>query len=110
METKSNFRAKVMKYAWQLWKATKQQWRNCMLKAWQIYRLAKALRQGNVAFSYKKADGTIREAIGTLKNLPSGITFGGKRVTKPSYKTVVYFDTDKNAFRSFKIENLITAI
>ena len=110
MEKKINFRARVMKYAWQLWRATKQQWRICMIKAWQLYRLAKAMREGVVTFYYEKADGTIRKAMGTLKNLPAGATLGGKKVTKPSYKTMVYFDTEKNSFRYFKIENLICTI
>lgn len=39
-----------------------------------------------------------------------GATLGGKKVTKPSYKTMAYFDTEKNAFRCFKVENLICAI
>jgi hypothetical protein len=107
MEKKSNFRARVMKYAWQLWRATRQAWRICMIKAWQLYRLAKQMREGVVSFYYQKADGTIRKATGTLKNVPAGMTLGGKRVTKPSYKTMVYFDTEKSAFRCFKIENLI---
>lgn len=110
MEKKNNFRARVMKYAWQLWRATKQQWRICMIKAWQLYRLAKAMREGVVTFYYQKADGTIRKAVGTLRNLPAGATLGGKKVTKPSYKTMAYFDTEKNSFRCFKIENLICAI
>lgn len=110
MEKKINFRARVMKYAWQLWRATKQQWRICMIKAWQLYRLAKAMRESVVTFYYQKADGSIRKALGTLKNLPAGATLGGKKVTKPSYKTMAYFDTEKNSFRCFKIENLICAI
>ena len=81
-----------------------------MLKAWQLYRLAKAMREGLVAFFYRKADGTIRKAVGTLKNLPAGATLGGKKVTKPSYKTMAYFDTEKNSFRCFKVENLICTI
>lgn len=110
MEQKSNFRARVMKYAWQLWRATKQSRQLCMIKAWQIYKLAKAMREGVVTFYYTKTDGTIRKASGTLKNLPSGATFGGKRLTKPSYKTLTYFDIEKNAFRCFRIENLICAV
>ena len=110
MEKKNNFRSRVMKYAWQMWKSTKQQWRECMLKAWQLYRLAKAMREGLVAFFYRKADGTIRKAVGTLKDLPVGATLGGKKLTKPSYKTFAYFDIEKEAFRCFKIENLITGI
>ena len=38
------------------------------------------------------------------------LTLGGKKVTKPSYKTMAYFDTEKNSFRCFKIENLICTI
>lgn len=72
MEKKNNFRVRVMKYAWQLWRATGQQWRICMLKAWELYRLAKAMRERAVTFYYSKADGTIRKAIGTLKNVPAG--------------------------------------
>ena len=107
METKNNFRVRVMKYANQLWKSTKQPWRVCMIKAWQLYKLANKMRHGDVTFYYYKADGSIRKAIGTLANLPSGISINGKRMTKPSYKTMSYFDTEKNAFRCFKVENLI---
>lgn len=110
METKSNFRVRVMKYAWQLWKVTQQSWRLCMIKAWQLYRLAKAMRLGVVTFYYTKADGSIRKAMGTLKNVPVGATLGNKKVTKPSYKTLAYFDTEKNSFRCFKVENLICTI
>ena len=110
MEKKNNFRARVMKYAWQLWKVSEQAWRNCMIKAWQLYRLAKAMRGGVVTFIYQKSDGSFRLAHGTLKNVPVGATLGGKKVTKPSYKTMAYFDTDKNAFRCFKVENLVSVI
>lgn len=110
MEKKNNFRVRVMKYAWQLFRATKQAWRICMIKAWQLYRLAKAMREGAVTFYYEKADGSIRKAVGTLKGIPAGATLGGKKVTKPSYKTMAYFDIEKKAFRCFKVENLICAI
>lgn len=110
MEKKPNFRVRVMKYAWQLWKATKQSWRICMIKAWQLYRLAKAMREQVVTFYYQKADGTIRKASGTLRNVPAGAKLSGKKITKPSYKTLSYFDTGRNAFRSFKVENLICVI
>lgn len=109
MGKKNSFRVRVMKYAWQLRKSTRQTWRICMLKAWQLYRLAKAMREGVVSFIYRKADGSLRLAHGTLRNLPAGASFRGKRVTKPSYKTLAYFDTDKNSFRCFKVENLVSA-
>ncbi|MCD8386290.1 MAG: SH3 beta-barrel fold-containing protein [Bacteroidales bacterium] len=107
---KSNFRARIMKYAWQIWRAAEDgtTWKWCMKQAWRLYYLAKAMRQGEVRFTYLKADGTIRFATGTLKNLPAGITMpNGKKLTKPSYKAMAYFDTEKNAFRSFKVENFL---
>lgn len=110
MIAKRNFRVQVMKYAWQLWQSTGQVWRLCMIKAWQLYRLAKAMRGGVVTFYYAKADGSIRKAVGTLKNAPAGATLGGKRMTKPTYKTMAYYDLDKKSFRCFKIENLICVI
>lgn len=102
---KRSFRVRVFKYANQLYKNTGLIWAECLKKAWQIYRLAKMMRSGEVRFIYKKVDGSIRVAYGTLTNLPVGITGGHK--TKPSYKTFCYFDTEKSAFRSFKIENFI---
>ncbi len=106
MKSVINFRSRVMKYAWQLFRATKQAWRICMLKAWQLWRLAKSMKEGTRTFWYQKTDGTIRKANGTLKNVSSY----GRRITKPSYKTMTYFDLDKNQFRCFRIENLICVI
>lgn len=109
MEKKSaSFRVRVMKYANQLYKTTGLLWSDCLKKAWAIYRLAKQMREGTVRFLYKKVDGSIREAYGTLLNLPAGVT-GGKK-TKPSYKTFAYFDTERNAFRCFKVENFIAVV
>lgn len=109
MKTKKNFRARIMKYAWQLWRVTRRKWRVCMIKAWELYRLARAMMAGVVSFYYQKADGSIRKARGTLAAMPGGAA-GGRRSAKSSCKTMNYFDVDKNAFRSFRIENLICVI
>lgn len=109
MEVKSNFRVRVMKYAHYLNKTTNDCWRVCILKAWQLYRLAKRMRTSIVSFYYYKTDGSVRHAKGTLQNVPVGATLkNGKKMTKPSYKTLAYFDVDKQSFRCFKVENLIT--
>lgn len=107
MKAKTNFRVRVMKYAWHLKRTTGQTWQLCLIKSWQLYRLACKMRHSVVVFFYQKADGTIRKAHGTLRNLPAGATLSGKRITKPSFKTFAYFDVHRNAFRSFRIENLI---
>ncbi len=103
---KSNFRVRVMKYAHQLAKTTEYTWKICLIKAWELYRLAKKMRRGIVKFAFQKVDGSIRHASGTLYNLPAGTSIHGK--TKPSYKTFAYFDVDKGEMRCFKIENLVT--
>lgn len=105
---KINFRSRVMKYAHQLARTTNKSWKICMLKAWELYRLAKKMRQGIVKFAFEKVDGTVRHAKGTLANMPAGVSVNGKRLAKPSYKTFAYFDVDKNEMRCFKIENLVT--
>lgn len=107
MQTKRNFRVRVMKYAHFLYSTTNNIWSVCLLKAWELYRLAQKMRQGIVKFAFQKLDGTTRYAFGTLQNLPAGVT-AGKKGKEPSYKTFAYFDTQKNAMRCFRIENLIT--
>lgn len=107
MQSKRNFRVRVMKYAHFLFTTTSDTFRVCLLKAWELYRLAKKMREGIVKFAYQKIDGTIRYAWGTLQNLPAGVTVG-KKSKEPSYKTFAYFDTQKKEMRSFRIENLIT--
>ena len=107
MKAKKKFRVRVMKYAHFLYERTQNAWSICLLKAWELYRLAKKMRKGVVKFAFQKMDGTIRYAWGTLQNRPAGVT-DGKKSKEPSYKTFAYFDTQKKAMRCFRIENLIT--
>ena len=84
-----------------------------------LYRFAEWLVKGIVAFTYMKDDGSIRHARGTLCD---GVSekfdeWKRKQAEKPkdkakesedSVKQVVkYWDVDKEAFRSFKAENLL---
>ena len=68
------------------------------------FSLTKRLLNGNVRFQFIKADGTIREANGTLQAdaIPE---IKNKRATNFDVQT--YFDTDKNEFRCFKKANLV---
>lgn len=100
----SNFRSKVFKQAYELMKATGKAFAVCLSKAWSFYRLTKRMHREVVIFTYEKADGTLRKAKGTLKDVQSLIKGTGTE----NYKTVRYFDVKANGFRSFKVENLIT--
>jgi len=74
-------------------------------KAWKVYRLKKAMKSGIVEFMFRKVDGTIRCAKGTL----SGIEYEAKGGYKKSAKSVSYWDIEANGFRSFKPENFIAS-
>lgn len=98
------FRSKVFKQAYELVRATGKTFAVCLSRAWALYRLTKKMHKGIVTFTYEKVDGTLRKASGTLKDVEALIKGTGKATTS----TVRYFDVTANAFRSFKIENLIT--
>ena len=106
MEKKKSFRVRVMNFAHHIFSVTAMEWSDALKKAWQLYRLAKLMRQGVVKFFYEKVDGSARVAYGTLCDLPAGVTSrkGGK---SQSNATMCYWDTKKNAFRSFRVENFI---
>lgn len=89
---------------------TSEAWKNALRKAWKLYRLAKKMRNGVVKFVFEKVDGSARIAYGTLCNLPAGITTRKSSGKAPKFATMSYWDTKKNAFRSFKVENFITEI
>ena len=107
MKTTSSFRVRVMSYAHHIFVTTVISWSDALKKAWQLYRLAKLMRQGVVKFFYEKVDGSARVAYGTLCNLPAGVTSRRSAKKEPNFGTMCYWDTKKNAFRSFRVENFI---
>ena len=93
-----------MRRAWELYRTTGKAFAVCLSRSWVIFRLIQRMRSSVVQFSYEKIDGTLRKAKGTLKDVTALVKGTGKETPK----TVRYFDVDVQAFRSFKIENLIT--
>lgn len=77
-------------------------------------RFLEALKAGEVKFSYKKVDGSTREAVGTLKpELMDGAKATEKKVEAGKKKhfvpptIIVYWDVEAAGFRSFRKENFI---
>ena len=101
------FRMRVMKYAYKLNDKGFGSWSECMKQAWALYRLASRMREEVVSFLYRKTNGQFRHAYGTLRGLPAGASLNGKKVTKPSYKTMTYWDVKKQGMRCFCVERLI---
>lgn len=109
---KSNIsKSSVMKSAWAVFKSkgNTESFSTCLKKAWIAMKVKAQMFLGKVHFQFKKADGTIREAWGTLHN--GSFAYVNKNSNRrPCYSTVVYFDLDKKAFRSFCIDSFIGVI
>lgn len=99
----SNFRTKVFKRAYEIKASTGKAFAICLSKAWQVYRLLQKMRNKATVFTFEKADKTLRRANGIIK--PYTKKNIGPR--KENFKSVSYFDLEKQSFRSFKVENLI---
>jgi hypothetical protein len=103
--TKTQILSDVMKNAWRFFKMTGARFSECLQRAWRNYRLVKLMLTGIVKFYYQKVDGTIREAWGTLCNVPET---AGENNRKKNDFVRVYFDTEKQEWRSFKKFNLVS--
>ena len=78
-------------------------------KTTDLTEFSNMLREGIVEFEFIKKDGTVRSAKGTLlaEHLPAPKADGTSR--KPSDNVMVYFDMDKQSFRSFVKESFVGA-
>lgn len=78
-------------------------------------KFLKALKAGKVKFSYKKVDGSTREAVGTLKPelMDGGAQATEKKVEDGKKKrhvpptVIIYWDLEAAGFRSFRKDNFI---
>ena len=74
--------------------------------AWRNYKLRAALTQRICKFYFKKVDGSLREAYGTLSERIVPPTMGCDRKRNDTVQT--YFDTEKHEYRCFKKANLLS--
>ena len=67
-----------------------------------LSELRKLLKKGEVRFTYKKKDGTVRNAKGTLKkSLIPEISQVDDRMTKKSDDVFYYYDLSREDWRCF---------
>jgi hypothetical protein len=105
---KNETRVTVMSTAWAMLKkglfATISE---ALKAAWKRIKLIKSLRSGVAYFAYAKATGELREAIGTLRH--GNFSYEAKTDKKNGNVHVVkYFDLQAQAFRSCRVDRLIT--
>lgn len=94
----------IMTLAWRFVRQNGYTISEALTTAWANFKLVNALKKQIVEFYYKKTDGTIRQAFGTLQSDRLPETAGTR---KPVDTCQVYFDTMADGWRSFRKCNLI---
>ena len=102
---KKNILHEIMSLAWQFVKRNGFTMSEALKCAWANMKLKTAMKQRIVKFYFKKVDGSIREAYGTLKENLIPSTNGDNR--KKNDTVQVYFDTERQEYRCFKKANLL---
>ena len=98
----------IMSMAWMLVRETDLNMSEALKMSWKNFKLKVAMKKAIVDFKYKKINGEIRNATGTLSEavIPShNNAMGTNRKSNDSVQC--YYDCGKNAWRSFRKENLI---
>lgn len=96
--------SRVFTLAWQFVKRNGFSLSEALKTAWANIKLYARMHKGIVKFYYQKVDGSKREAYGTLKSELVPETKGADR--KPNPTCQVYFDTERQEWRCFKLANL----
>ena len=108
--TLKNTMREVMTDAWRMFRITGESFAACLKRAWQLAKLAKAMKTKVVQFFYVKAStGELRQAFGTLQaSVIDGLVKGTGR--KANENLMTYYDQEAQGFRSFKKFNLVKVI
>lgn len=96
----------IMKAAWRFFKITGESFAECLKTAWANFKLVAEMRIRIVKFYFRKVDGSIREAYGTLRADLLPPTKGDDRAKNDTVQT--YFDTERQEYRCFKKLNLVS--
>lgn len=99
----------IMSMAWQFVKRNGLELSEALKKAWQVFKLKAKMAKGIVRFYFRKVDGSIREAYGTLRSdlMPE---IKGDDTRKKNDTVQAYYDTEKQSFRCFKLANLVQVL
>lgn len=68
------------------------------------------LMNGTAHFIYRKANGELREAFGTLLERVADRNINGRGYPRKLDGLQAYFDIEEQEWRSFRYENLITVL
>lgn len=97
--------SEIMSLAWQFVKHNGYTMSEALKTAWANMKLRAQMKHRIVRFYFRKIDGTIREAYGTLKESILPPTQSTGRKANETLQT--YYDTERQEYRSFKRANLV---
>lgn len=101
-QKQNDMKTKLFKMAWAI-RSQFETFADALKQAWRVIRLYAQMLIGNVKFQYRKVDGSIRDAVGTLS-----VAYESKGTGKVTpIDSIVYYDCEALGMRSFKIANLI---
>lgn len=101
---KRNLLKEIMSLAWSFVRKNGYSMSEALKCAWANIKLRALLHKKVVEFYFKKTDGTLRQAFGTLMSNRIPETKGTK---KTADNCQVYWDCEKEEWRCFKKCNLI---
>lgn len=101
---KRNLLKEIMNLAWSFVRKNGYSMSEALKCAWTNIKLRALLHKKVVEFYFKKTDGTLRQAFGTLMSSRIPEKKGTK---KTADNCQVYFDCEKEEWRCFKKCNLI---
>lgn len=101
---KRNLLKEIMNLAWSFVRKNGYSMSEALKVAWTNIKLRALLHKKVVEFYFKKTDGTLRQAFGTLM---SGRIPETKGTKKTADNCQVYWDCEKEEWRCFKKCNLI---
>lgn len=76
-------------------------------KAAMVAELKKRMQTSVVEFFFTKRDGTLRHAYGTTMSSLASTHINGRGINRDSVNTIVFWDVEKGAWRSFRYETLV---
>ena len=107
MKTYRTILSEIFKTAWSFVKRNGYTMSEALRVAWRNYKLVAQMRVNIVRFTYRKVDGTVREAFGTLD--ARRYHYEGKGYDRPAPSDCTrYWDTVKGGWRMFKTYNLLS--
>ena len=97
----------IMSLAWQMVKRNGYTMSEALKVAWANVKLRMAMKSRIVRFYFRKVDGSVREAWGTLSESIVPATNGSSN-RKQNDTIQTYFDTERMGWRCYKKANLLS--